>query len=102
MRKPIVSEELKAEAIKKAMEPGSQVKEIAKGLGVSTTSLYVWIRRHKQATNPSPLELKQAALEEENAQLKAELTAVKRELFQSQEGMKILKKTQAYFLNEPR
>lgn len=102
MRKPIISEELKAEAIKNAMEPGSQVKEIAKELGVSATSLYVWIRQYKQAINPNPLELKQAALEEENAQLKKELTVVKRELFQSQEAMKILKKTQAYFLNEPR
>lgn len=81
--------EFRAEAIKQITERGYSVAEVSKRLGVSTHSLYGWLRdagvsrKAKQAKLYSELEV-------ENARLKAELARV-------EEERSILEKAAAYF-----
>ena len=81
------SEEFKQEAIKQVTERNYSVVEVSNRLGISTKSLYSWL---KSARVPSG---KSAALDElrkENARLKSELK-------RTTEERDILKKAAAYF-----
>ena len=83
--------EFKAEAIKQVTERGYSVAEVSERLGVSTKSLYLWLRKSNASTkdwkiNDSQLEI---------ARLKA---ALKR----AEEERDILKKAAAYFAKESR
>lgn len=62
-------------------------------IGVTRSTLYNWLKQHRQATNPDPVISTQADLATKNAQLKA---ALKR----AEEERDILKKAAAYFAKQ--
>ena len=84
--------EFKDEAVKQVTERGHSVQEVAARLGVSSHSLYKWVK----AVRPSKDEQRTDELLEvkkENLRLRAELRWV-------QEERDILKKAAAYFAKE--
>jgi transposase len=83
--------EFKEEAVRQVTQRGYSVKEVAERLGVSTHSLYEWIRAARPATEEAD---RLAAAEREMRALKAELR-------RTQEERDILKKAAAYFAREP-
>jgi len=83
--------EFKEEAVRQVTQRGYSVKEVADRLGVSTHSLYKWVRAARPATEEAD---KLAAAEREMRALKAELR-------RTQEERDILKKAAAYFAKEP-
>ena len=85
------SQEFKDEAVRQVTERGYPVKEVAERLGVSSHSLYIWVRKAKPAKAEAD-EL--AATKVENQKLKAELRRL-------QEERDILKKAAAYFAKDP-
>ena len=81
------TEEFKAEAVKQVTERGYSVADVSDRLGVSTKSLYLWLRQTKgsgKRKDESQVEI---------ARLKAELKRVGEE-------RDILKKAAAYFARE--
>ena len=85
--------EFKDEAVKQVTERGHSVQEVADRLGVSSHSLYKWVK----AVRPTKEEQRSDELLEvkkENLRLRAELRRV-------QEERDILKKAAAYFAREP-
>jgi transposase len=91
MSSPRFSAEFKEEAVRQVLQRGYSVKEVAERVGVSTHSLYKWVRAAREA-QPEADEL--AAKKLEIQRLKAELRRV-------QEERDILKKAAAYFAKEP-
>ncbi len=85
------SPEFREEAVRQITQRGYSVREVADRLGVSTDSLYKWVRESRPA-NAEADEL--AATKLENQKLKAELRRV-------QEERDILKKAAAYFARAP-
>ena len=85
------SPEFKEEAVRQVTQRGYSVAEVAERVGVSTHSLYKWVRAAREA-RPDTDELSATKLE--NQKLKAELRRV-------QEERDILKKAAAYFAKEP-
>ena len=85
------SEEFKTEAVRQVTERGYSVSEVAERLGVSTHSLYKWIRA-AQPANAEASELAKSRLEVQK------LRAENRRL---QEERDILKKAAAYFARDP-
>ena len=85
------SPEFKEEAVRQVTQRGYSVSEVAERLGVSTHSLYKWVRVARPS-KPEADEL--AALKLENQKLKAELRRI-------QEEREILKKAAAYIAKEP-
>ena len=83
------TEEFKSEAVKPVTERGYPAAEVARRLGISTHSLYAWLRE-AGINRESRRAEKQADLAEENAHLRAELRRV-------EEERDILKKAAAYF-----
>ena len=80
--------ESKAEAVKQVTERGHGVMDVARRLGMSDKSLYLWVRlAHEQ----------QGVGGGENAFLKAEVSRLKAELKRADEERDILKKAAAYF-----
>ncbi len=87
------SPEFKDEAVRQVTEKGHSVQEVAARLGVSSHSLYKWVK----AVTPSKDEKRADELLEakkENLKLRSELRRV-------QEERDILKKAAAYFAREP-
>ena len=80
-------EEFKAEAAKQIIEHGHSVADVSRRLGVSTHSLYKWMKLQQI---PAAQRLEQASQSEEMRRLKAELKRVTEE-------RDILKKAAAYF-----
>jgi len=75
MGKPRFTEEFKTEAIKQITERGHSVADVSQRLGVSTHSLYAWMKLYSSpATN-----LKQSDQASEIKRLKQELTRVTEE-----------------------
>ncbi len=85
------SPEFREEAVRQITQRGYSVREVADRLGVSTHSLYKWVRESRPA-NAEADEL--AATKLENQKLTAELRWV-------QEERDILKKAAAYFARAP-
>ena len=81
------TEEFKQEAVKQVTERGYKVADVAGRLGVSTYSLYDWIRKYGPRSDEFQAEHEQQA---EIGRLKAELKRVTEE-------RDILKKAAAYF-----
>jgi transposase len=88
------TEEFKAEAIKQATERGYKVQEVCERLGISSKSLYMWLRlarkskgKHSQSSDNE--------LRQENLRLKSELR-------RAEEERDILKKATAYFAKASR
>ena len=87
------TEEFKAEAVGQVLERGYSVKEVSERIGISTNSLYHWMKKDPRQSGSSISEGKQRDLEVENMKLKAELRRV-------QEERDILKKAAAYFAKQ--
>jgi transposase len=83
--------EFKDEAVRQVTQRGYPVAEVAERLGVSTHSLYKWVREARPATVEAD---KLAAAQREMQSLRAELR-------RTQEERDILKKAAAYFAREP-
>jgi transposase len=81
--------EFKAEAVKQVTERGHGVVEVAKRLGVSDKSLYVWIKRANQQTG--------SVMPGDIAVLRGEVGRLKAELKRTAEERDILKNAAAYF-----
>lgn len=84
------TEEFKLEAIKQITEHRRPVAEVAKRLGVSTHSLYAWVKRYDK-----PAEQRQ---QESNDVI--ELRRLRSEVKRLTEERDILKKAAAYFAKE--
>ena len=80
--------EFKAEAVKQVTERGHGVVDVAKRLGMSDKSLYLWIHLAKDQRGVGNNEI---------ASLKAEVSRLKAELKRVNEGRDILKKAAMYF-----
>lgn len=84
------TEEFKKDAVSQVTDRGYSAKEVSDRLGISTKSLYDWI---KQYSKPESLRVKETEQAQENRRLKAELARVTEE-------RDILKKATAYFARE--
>lgn len=83
------TDEFKAEAIKQITERGYSVRDVSERLGVTTHSLYAWLKKARgEITSPKGSDLEEIHME--NIRLKSELMRVKEE-------RDILKKAAAYF-----
>ncbi len=91
MSHPRFTPEFKEEAVRQVTQRGYSVKEVAERLGVSTNSLYNWIK----AARPKDAEA------DELAATKLEMQKLKAELRRVQEERDILKKAAAYFARDP-
>ena len=86
-------EEFRAEAVKQIIDRGYSVQEVSRRLGVSTHSLYKWLKasgRWGDQVQTDEME----AMRQENLRLKAELK-------RAEEERDILKKAAAYFAKTP-
>lgn len=81
------SEEFRREAVKQVTERGRPVKQVAQALGITTHSLYAWLRRARRS---EPEQRAQSDQEAEVRRLRSELRRVTEE-------RDILKKAAAYF-----
>ncbi len=84
------AEEFKRDAVAQVTDRGHSVREVSGRLGVSTKSLYDWI---KQYSKPETVLQEEDNLARENRRLKSELLRVTEE-------RDILKKAAAYFAKE--
>ena len=84
------TEEFKLEAIKQITERHYTVAEVSARLGVSTHSLYAWVKKYDQ------LEAVRVAAEDQQAMIKR----LQSELKRVTEERDILKKAAAYFARE--
>lgn len=76
MTRPKFTEEFKIDAIKQITERGYSVADVSKRLGVSTHSLYAWMKRYSKPRIVAEESLEQAA---EIRRLKRELMRVTEE-----------------------
>lgn len=80
--------EFKAEAVKQVIERGHGVVDVAKRLGMSDKSLYLWVRQAQE---------QQGSTGGDMAQLRAEVSRLKADLKRANEERDILKKAATYF-----
>ena len=83
-------EEFKTEAVKQILDHGHSVADVSNRLGVSTHSLYKWLRERQM---PLAVRTQQLSQSDELRHLKAELKRVTEE-------RDILKKAAAYFARQ--
>jgi transposase len=83
------TEDFKLDAIKQITERGYSVAEVSQRLGVSTHSLYTWMKRY--AASPGT-----AAKDDQSS----EIRRLKQELTRVTEERDILKKATAYFARD--
>ena len=83
------TEEFKAEAIKQVTERGYKVREVSERLGISSKSLYLWLRLGRRSTGKHS-QGSDNDLRQENLRLKSELR-------RAEEERDILKKATACF-----
>ena len=84
-------EEFKREAVCQVTDRGYSVAQVASRLGVTTHSLYAWIRKY----GPD------AAEHQDRTDDQAEIRRLKKALQRVTEERDILKKAAAYFANHP-
>ena len=84
------TEEFKLEAVKQITQHQRPVAEVAKRLGVSTHSLYVWVKRYGRS----------AQQREQDSAEAVELRRLRSEVKRLTEERDILKKAAAYFAKE--
>lgn len=77
------TEQFKLEAIRQVTEWGFKTKEVSQRLGISSKSLYLWVKKSKQGNTQTNCD-------------KHEIVRLKNELKRVQEEREILKKTAAY------
>jgi transposase len=80
--------QFKAEAVKQVSERGHEVVDVAKRLGMSDKSLYLWVRLAKEQSGVGC---------GETATLKAGVSRLKAEVKRANEERDILKKAATYF-----
>ncbi len=85
--------EFKEEAVRQVIERGYSVSEVSARLGVSTHSLYKWVK----GVTPDKTE-KQAA---ELLEAKSEILRLRAQMRRIEEERDILKKAARYFAREP-
>lgn len=85
--------EFKDEAVRQIVDRGYSVTEVSERLGVSSHSLYKWVK----AVKPDKTEEQAAALIE----AKSEILKVRAQLRRTEEERDILKKAARYFAKEP-
>ncbi len=88
------TEEFKAEAIKQVKERGYKVKEVSERLGISSKSLYLWLRLARKSNFKHP--------QSNDSELRQEIVRLKSELRRAEEERDILKKATAYFAKASR
>jgi transposase len=93
MGMPRYTEEFKAEAVGQIVERGYSVREVSKRIGVSTHSLYKWLKADSRNPGSTKAVKTHRDLETEVLRLKGELRRV-------QEERDILKKAAAYFASQ--
>lgn len=84
------NDEFKQEAVNQVIVHGYSVADVAQRLGVSTKSLYDWIKRFS----------KPKKRRDDEADLRAENARLKRELKRAQEERDILKGAAVFFAGE--
>jgi len=84
--------EFKEQAVKMVISSDKSTSQIARDLGIKTTTLYSWVNKMKSA---DVLETGQS-----NEQMFDELVRLKKELAEVKEQRDILKKATAYFAKE--
>lgn len=85
--------EFKDEAVRQVIDRGHTAAEVADRLGISTHSLYKWVKAVKPSNE-----------ERQNSELiaaKSEILKLKAELRRSEEERDILKKAARYFAKNP-
>jgi transposase len=92
MGQPRFTPEFKDEAVRQVTERGYKVTEVAARLGVSSHSLYKWVR----AMRPN----KEEERSEDLIETKKEVLRLRAELRRVEEERDILKKAAAYFAKE--
>jgi len=85
--------EFKDEAVRQIVERGYSVAEVGERIGVSTNSLYKWVK----AVKPNKKEQNTAELVE----AKSEVLKLRAQLRQTEEERDILKKAARYFAAQP-
>ena len=86
--------EFKDEAVRQITERGYSVAEVSERLGVSSHSLYKWVK----AVQPDKSEAQAAELVE----AKSEVLRLRAQLRRTEEERDILKKAAVYFANQPK
>jgi len=89
MGKSNFTDEFKIDAVKQITERGYSVSDVSRRLGVSTHSLYSWIKRYNVSA-------KSMAQEDQSS----EIRRLKQELARVTEERDILKKATAYFAKD--
>lgn len=84
--------EFKDEAVRQIVERGYSVAEVAQRLGVSSHSLYKWVK----AVKPEKSDIQAAELVE----AKSEILRLRAQLRRTEEEREILKKAARYFAKE--
>ena len=84
------NEEFKIEAVKQVTERGYSVAEVAERLGMTTNSLYAWMRQYGETNSQQA----------NRADDQVEISKLKAELRRVTEERDILKKAAAYFAND--
>ncbi len=86
------TEEFRAEAVKQVVDRGYSVQEVSQRLGVSTHSMYKWLRASGRWGDTAKSD-EAETIRQENVRLRAELK-------RAEEERDILKKAAAYFARE--
>lgn len=89
MGKAKFSDDFKRDAVHQITERGYPVAEVSRRLGVSTHSLYAWVKRFSKSPD--------SGRDDEQA---VEIRRLKRELVRVTEERDILKKATAYFAKD--
>jgi len=88
MKRVRYTAEFKSEAVRQVTDRGHGVVDVAKRLGVSDKSLYLWVRLARE---------QQGLGSGETANLRSEVSRLKAELKRTSEERDILKKAATYF-----
>lgn len=88
MKRVRYTAEFKSEAVRQVTDRGHGVVDVAKRLGVSDKSLYLWVRLARE---------QQGLGSGETASLRSEVSRLKAELKRTSEERDILKKAATYF-----
>ena len=87
------SAEFRDEAVRQVVDRGYSVKEVSERLGVSSHSLYKWVRAVKPGAEKH--------CDEDLLESKREILRLKADLHRVKEERDILKKAAAYFARNP-
>ena len=89
-KRPYYTDEFKQEAVNQVVVHGYSVLEDSKRLGIANKSLYDWIKKFSK-----PLEQR-----EEEADLRAEIARLKKQLKRAEQERAILKEAAVFFAGE--